>query len=194
MKSTLKKHNFPKNSFIKGWYIPDDVCDNLVDYFNKNKNKTHEGISYYNGEKIVDKQTKDSIDISLGNNNFEKGVAGYRFYLQQVLDLYVEEFPEVNRLDKFNVEDVNVQWYPPNGGFKKWHYETGAKVNMGRVLVFMTYLKDVKKGGTHFKYQNLTTPAVKGLTIIWPPDWTHTHKGEISEEEKIIATGWFSLI
>ena len=25
-----------------------------------------------------------------------------------------------------------------------------------------------------FKYQNLTTPAKKGLTLIWPVYWTHT--------------------
>jgi hypothetical protein len=68
------------------------------------------------------------------------------------------------------------------------------KQNMDRVLVFMTYLNDVKDGGTHFKYQKVTTPAIKGLTIIWPPDWTHTHKGQISDDKKIIATGWFRLI
>ena len=47
---------------------------------------------------------------------------------------------------------------------------------------------------THFKYQDITTPAIKGLTVIWPPDWTHTHKGQISDNKKIIATGWFTLI
>ena len=61
------------------------------------------------------------------------------------------------------------------------------------VQVFLHY-NDVKDGGTHFKYQKVTTPAIKGLTIIWPPDWTHTHKGQISDDKKIIATGWFRLI
>ena len=45
----------------------------------------------------------------------------------------------------------------------------------------MTYLNDVPDGGTHFKYQDLTTPAEKGLTIlIWPTDFSHTHKGQIT--------------
>ena len=115
-------------------------------------------------------------------------------HLQEILNLYVKEYPEVERLDKFNVEDVNLQWYPGKGGFKTWHYERGTKGNMNRVLVFMTYLNDVENGGTHFKYQDITTPAIKGLTVIWPPDWTHTHKGQISDDKKIIATGWFTLI
>jgi hypothetical protein len=32
----------------------------------------------------------------------------------------------------------------------------------------MTYLNDVDDGGTDFLYQKLTTPAKKGLTLIWP--------------------------
>ena len=41
--------------------------------------------------------------------------------------------------------------------------------------------------------KKLTIPAIKGLTLIWPPWWTHTHKGQIAEEhEKMIVTGWYS--
>ena len=58
----------------------------------------------------------------------------------------------------------------------------------------MTYLNDVEDGGTEFKYQNLTTPAKKGLTLIWPVYWTHTHRGQISNTKtKYITTGWFDF-
>jgi len=30
--------------------------------------------------------------------------------------------------------------------------------------------------------------------LIWPADWTHTHRGIVApNEEKIIATGWLHL-
>ena len=59
----------------------------------------------------------------------------------------------------------------------------------------MTYLNDVPDGGTEFLYQNLTTKAIKGNTVIWPATWTHTHRGQISQtHEKIIITGWIRLI
>ena len=189
-----KKQDLPKDSFIQGWYMPEKVCDDLVNYFNKNRDKATPGTSLYEGEIKVDESIKNSLDLNLGNNNFEQGVFEYRFHLQAILDLYVKEYPEIERLERFNVEDVNIQWYPNKGGFKTWHYERGAKENMERVLVFMTYLNNVEDGGTHFKYQDMTTPAIKGLTIIWPPDWTHTHKGQISDNKKIIATGWFRFI
>ena len=59
----------------------------------------------------------------------------------------------------------------------------------------MTYLNDVKDGGTEFLHQNITTPAKKGLTLIWPAFWTHTHRGVISKtKEKYIVTGWINFI
>ena len=94
-------------------------------------------------------------------------------------------------------EKYNLQKYPPGGGFKIWHFENdfSSKLNWHRGLVFMTYLNDVEDGGTEFLYQNLTIPAKKGLTLIWPAFFTHTHKGQISKtKEKYIVTGWFNHI
>jgi hypothetical protein len=57
----------------------------------------------------------------------------------------------------------------------------------------MTYLNDVDDGGTEFYYQKTIIKAEKGLTLIWPADWTYTHKGQISNtKEKTIITGWIS--
>jgi hypothetical protein len=64
-----------------------------------------------------------------------------------------------------------------------------------RILVFMTYLNDVPDGGTEFIYQNIISPAKKGLTLIWPAEFTHLHRGQISKtKEKYIVTGWFNYL
>jgi hypothetical protein len=58
----------------------------------------------------------------------------------------------------------------------------------------MTYLNDLDDGGTEFYHQKLTIKAEKGLTLIWPVDWTHLHRGQISyTKEKTITTGWLSF-
>ena len=64
-----------------------------------------------------------------------------------------------------------------------------------RLLVFMTYLNDVEDGGeTEFLYQNLKVKPEKGKTLIWPSEWTHTHRGLTSKSEsKFIVTGWFEF-
>ena len=59
----------------------------------------------------------------------------------------------------------------------------------------MTYLNDVPNGGTEFLFQKLKVPAKKGLTLIWPTDFTHAHRGIISKtNEKYIITGWFNYV
>ena len=60
---------------------------------------------------------------------------------------------------------------------------------MGQVL---EVINDVPDGGTEFKYLDIIAPAKKGLTLIWPTDWTHTHRSQKTRKhEKYIATGWF---
>ena len=35
----------------------------------------------------------------------------------------------------------------------------------------------------------------KGLTVIWPAEWTHTHRGIASmTQDKYIVTGWLCLV
>ena len=60
----------------------------------------------------------------------------------------------------------------------------------------MTYLNDVEKGGgTEWIHQKLKVKPEKGKTVIWPAEWTHTHRGIVAPKEtKYIATGWYGYI
>jgi len=87
-----------------------------------------------------------------------------------------------------------IQHYEPGEGFFLWHHERGSPTRT-RELVFMTYLNDVPDGGTEFLYQQLTIKARKGKTVIWPANYTHPHRGQISHKhEKYIMTGWLGYV
>ena len=62
--------------------------------------------------------------------------------------------------------------------------------------MFMTYLNDVTDAGqTEFKIQKRKVNARRGKTLIWPVDWTHTHRGIVSPtQSKYIVGGWFSYL
>ena len=195
--NNIKEHKFPYSSFIGGWFIPNKICDDLIDYFKKNKKHSLEGeIINNNSIKNIDKNIKDSLDLLIENNNFNYPFNEYRKNLQKCLNEYLKRYPEANKCDKFNVSNpYNIQYYRANGGFKKWHYESFGKTTCTRNLVFMTYLNNVKNAGTEFKYQEIKTECKKGLTLIWPTGFTHTHKGIINKKnEKYIITGWFSYV
>ena len=167
----MKEYKLPFDSFIGGWFIDKPICNDIVKYFKNtpDKFKSRGHVFNYGGRRI-NKKVKDSLDLPISTQQFSPPFKSYRDKLQDCLEKYLVRYPE------------------------KWHSERGGLSDITRMLVFMTFLNDVPGGGTMFKYQKLTVPAKKGLTLIWPTDFTHTHKGQISKtHEKYIITGWFTF-
>jgi len=194
LKKLVNEYILPYESLIGGYTIPDYVCDEVIDYHKKSDLKTP-GIQYFDGKSMVDYNIKESVDVHIRAGRCPD-LTSYFESLEICLDRYLMKYYFANEVQKFNIiEQVNIQHYKPGGGFKNWHMEnSGGKNHLNRHLVFMTYLNDVDDGGTEFLYQGLKTPAKKGLTVIWPANWTHTHKGEVSKtKEKYIITGWYSF-
>ena len=196
--SKLNEFELPKNTFIGGWFIPNQVCDNLIKYYEKNKNKVVDGFMM-NGQKKqleINKDIKSSKELYIKPDNIDDEIKSYRFYLRECLKNYTKKYTDVDMSNgKFNItKDFNYQHYKPGEGFKTWHCERGSLNTSTRVLVFMTYLNNINDGGTIFKNFDLITPAKKGLTLIWPTDWPWTQKGQISKtKEKHIITGWYNF-
>ena len=174
--------------------MPSDICNKFINFFDLNIDLQVKGISINANKKIYDTTIKESTDIVIQSSNNENIIGEYREHLQNILNLYLKKYNYADKVDPFYIiEDYNLQKYPKGGGYKKWHFENTGPKSMSRKLVFMTYLNDVENGGTEFYYQNLRVEAKKGLTLIWPAEWTHSHRGVISEtNEKMIITGWFN--
>ena len=183
-----------EQSFIGGWIIDDiSICDNLIEYFENKPNK-HEGYIIDGNKESVIKSVKDSIDLALPRN--EKIVKDYLVQLENILNLYKKKYPRCNNTSSWAItENINMQKYNPGGGYFNWHSERLGP-NSDRHLVFMTYLNDVTdQGETEFDHQKIKVPPRKGLTLIWPADWTHFHRGITSPSQtKYIITGWYNFI
>jgi hypothetical protein len=184
-------------TFIGEYYLPDlTLCDELIAYHKNSNDKTQGECA--NDSRIIGIHTdlKDSTDVILKESALAQS---YCSELNVILNQYLEQYIYANKVDKFGLTDsINIQHYFPGQGYHKFHCErSGNKEPMAsRHLVFMTYLNDVNDGGeTEFIYQELKVKPKKGLTLIWPSDWTHTHRGITSNtEEKYILTGWFNFI
>jgi hypothetical protein len=188
------------DNFIGEGFIKDlSICDELIKYFNESDKKCDGVVGTQKNGVMVDVSIKKSTDILLSEIPDENLICNYVKGLQSVLDPYMEKYKFCNAYARFTItEDVNVRCYKPNEGFYQWHTEryNNSYPNASRHLVFITYLNDVDDGGeTEFYYQELKVKPRKGLTLIWPADWTHTHRGVTSPtQEKYIVTGWFSYV
>lgn len=179
--------------FIEEYKCSDNICDDLIEFYKQNKNLHSEGLV---GMGNLDKNKKDSIDLSILSNDNPEPIDNYKKFIWDSVYDYVEKYSMLKDVAAFSIkESINIQKYPIGGGFKVWHCEREGQLSTSikRLLVFMTYLNDVEDGGTEFKYYNKIIKAEKGKTIIWPSDWTHTHRGQTSHtKEKMIITGWLS--
>ena len=169
--------------------IDSKICDDIIQYHKDNVDYKSKGTTLSPNKN--DPTDKKSIDVHIGGNCQHPVMQNYMKYIIECVMTYKLKFN--NALHELNfAEGFNIQHYPPEWGFPKWHNERSMQLTHQRALVFMTYLNDVEDGGgTDFKYQNTRFQAKKGTTLIWPPDFTHTHRGQISPtEEKYITTGW----
>lgn len=179
--------------FIHEQFLEDiDICDLIIEYHNTNEYK---GPGLVFGDNIRPEE-KDSIDCQLRQEHFLFPV--YLKNLQDVVKSYIEKYPMCDFYAPWGItEVVNVQYYKPTAGYHAWHTERCNHIppSSTRHLVFMTYLNDVTDGGeTEFYHQKIKIKPEKGKTVIWPADWTYTHRGIASPtQEKYIVTGWFNF-
>ncbi len=179
-------------NFIEEYYIDEDICDDIIVYFECSDRKT----AGRAGNAVV-KEKKDSIDCILENDT--DLLKNYVDLLKNCSDKYKDTYKESAHTSKWVIsEPINIQKYMPGSCYKAWHCERASAdpVFNKRHLVFMTYLNDITDGGeTEFMYQNVKFKPKKGKTLIWPVDWTHTHRGIPSmTQTKYIITGWISFV
>ena len=197
-KISLQKQNLSPN-FIGSWIMkPLSISDELINYFELNRAKQKSGVTV-GGTNLDFKNSTDikikPKDITLpGNEIFEK----YFHNLYSCYKDYVTEWPFLKTFaEKLQVSSFNLQRYQAGQHFQKLHTERSSLENLHRVLAWMTYLNDVDQddgGSTLFSHYDLSIQPRKGLTLIWPAEWTHAHKGNVLKaNSKYIITGWMNF-
>ena len=194
-KITLSQQNLNPN-FIGSWVInPPSICDELITYFESNKEKQKKGVTR-RGEDI---EIKNSVDITVLPKDLE--LPGHEIFEEYFNNLfscyrdYTTQWPFLKAFaEKVDIGSFNLQRYQSGQHFQKTHTERSSLENLHRLFAWMTYLNDVdvKDGGsTFFSHYDLDVQPKKGLTLIWPAEWTHAHKGNLLRaNSKYIITGW----
>ena len=181
------------DTFIKSYTLPDvSVCDTIIKFFENNTQLHHAG---YVNEWEVNKEIKASTDMSLPIE--QEFLTDYRNGLQSCLEQYKKDYDGIpDKMSSWGiVENINIQRYKPNEGYYEYHSERTSLEVANRMMVFMTYLNDVKEGGeTEWYFQKTKIQPRKGLTVFWPTDWNFLHRGNPAPKEtKYILTGWYNF-
>ena len=167
-----------------------DYCKVVIDLFESNPSR-HRDEFHLNHKKFT--------FISINSNPTESIFNLVAPTLDKILKEYVETYPVLNDCSRFKISnDFKIQKYDPGDAYSGLHCENYGPSDdrlFRRVLVWMTYLNDVKDNGhTEFPYQNRQFHPRVGDTLIWPAYFTHPHRGIPSKTQtKYIITGWHSF-
>ena len=169
--------------------LKSDVCGIIVDRFEAHKEHQYEG-------RIGQLQTKDrsikkSTDMTVSDKPEWKDVDGMFFRsLTTALQAVRERFP----FFRGRFKDMGYAIQRTNTGeYYHWHIDGGSHEFSYRQLVVVWYLNDVPGPGgeTEFLYQDVKIKPEAGKMLLFPPFWTHEHRGVTLEKGvKYIATTW----
>jgi len=169
--------------------LPRDVCAEMIARFEKCRDEQYPGRIGQNMD--YDDSVKRSTDLALS------GKPHWR-------DLDRELFRSLNRaLSEFK------QYYPffagpfkdngyviqrtDAGEYYHWHIDGGSHEFALRQLVAIWYLNSLENQGgeTEFRYQDIRIAPETGKLVLFPPFWTHLHRGKtLQSGSKYIATTW----
>ena len=171
------------------------------------KNKCEKLISYFNG---LEKNKQEEVYISDkayggGLKRLDTAVALEKVSREwcdilnetvlECLEMYREKYFSVQQMQHLKLISpyIKIQKTYPQGGYHVWHYEVDAIDNVSRSLAWILYLNDVPsgEGETEFLWQGLRITPKQGTFVMWPAQFTHTHRGNpVYNCTKYIATGW----
>ena len=196
----MERTELPRSSsepnFIGAWMIePSTICDDLIAYFDANSHLRLEG----RVGNQVNLEAKNSMDLSIKPKDLllpqNEVFARYFDLLFGCYQDYQVQWPFLKVFaEELHIGTFNIQRYKRGQHFQKVHTERSGLSSLHRLFAWMTYLNDVSAedgGATVFTHYDLTIQPKKGLTLIWPAEWTHAHKGSVLRaNSKHIVTGW----
>ena len=175
--------------FEKQQALPLDICNEMVRRFEANADDQYEGRVGQTAQK--EKNIKQSTDLVVSGKDHWKDIDRELFRsLGQAIVEFREEFPFFK--GPFKDSGYAIQRTNP-GEFYHWHIDGGSHEFSQRQLVAIWYLNDVPGPGgeTEFSYQGVKIRPEAGKLLLFPPFWTHEHRGAtLHDGVKYIATTW----
>lgn len=174
---------------VKG-ALPADVCAEAIRRFEARADQQYPGRI---GQEGMEAGTvKRSTDLRISGRDDWRDID--RTLSQQLAATFNQlagEFPFF-AANAFKDIGYNLQRTLP-GEYYHWHVDSGPGAFSERQLVAIWYLNDVPGPGgeTEFALQEVRIRPEQGKLVLFPPFWTHVHRGvTLREGIKYIATTW----
>jgi hypothetical protein len=169
--------------------LTEDICTEIIRRFEASPEQQYQGRVGQTAEQAL--SIKKSTDLAASSHPEWKDVDTI---LHRSLGMALGMFRERYAFFKGPFKDIgyNIQ-RTEAGQHYHWHIDGGSHDFSQRQLVALWYLNDVDGPGgeTEFLFQKLKVTPQRGKLLLFPPFWTHEHRGVTLEQGiKYIATTW----
>ena len=170
-----------------------ETCRKMIDQFEAKPDQHYVGKVGQQAQQASEIKRSTDLRIS-GRADWKEIDQILQSSLSHALGLLsaLHPFFRVNRLNDIGYNLQRTQ----SGEFYHWHTDSGPGDFTKRQLVAIWYLDDWdgRGGETEFYFQGLTVKPEAGMLILFPPFWTHIHRGVTMEQDnKYIATTWVCI-
>jgi hypothetical protein len=179
------------NSFVfeKNHALDPQFCASVIERFEQNTQDQYQG--------RIGQQISEDTDITRSTDLVVSGKSHWQDVdraLFKSLGVAIREFRQQFTYFNGPFKDMGygLQRTAP-GEYYHWHIDGGSHEFSQRQLVAIWYLNDVEGPGgeTEFLYQQLKIKPEAGKLVLFPPFWTHEHRGSTLQQGlKYIATTW----
>ena len=179
------------NTFIfeKRQALSTEFCENVIDRFEDHEQEQYQGRIGQQADE--NNNIKRSTDLVVSGKSHWQDVDRALFKsLGVAIREFRNQFPFFN--GPFKDMGYGLQRTSP-GEYYHWHIDGGSHDFSHRQLVAIWYLNDVPGPGgeTEFLTQDVKISPEQGKLLLFPPFWTHEHRGvELEAGVKYIATTW----
>jgi len=170
--------------------LPADVCNEAIRRFETNAGQQYPGRIGQAGASAPEVKRSTDLRIS-GRDDWLDVDRTLSQQLVATFNAFALEFPFFGA-NAFKDLGYNLQRTLP-GEYYHWHVDAGPGIFRERQLVAIWYLNDVPGPGgeTEFPLQGFVIRPTQGTLLLFPPFWTHVHRGVTLEQGvKYIATTW----
>jgi len=166
-----------------------EVCKDIINRFEASVSEQYQGrVGQMESENT---EIKKSTDLVISGKAHWKDIDRALFSSLAVgITFMRERYPFFK--GRFKDYGYAIQRTSP-GEYFHWHVDSGSHSFSDRQLVAIWYLNDVPGPGgeTEFKHHDIKITPACGKLVLFPPFWTHEHRGVTLERGvKYIATTW----
>lgn len=181
-----------------------EYCQHCIEYFDRmeqlgfgRSRQLVEGVPAHLKDTIMYNTTRS---VSHGVNDL--GIVGVPAVQDHFLDvvwscyrIYQERYSALQTQAPQGIYEMKIQKTNIGGGFHAWHWEQEGRANCSRLMNVQLFLNDVTEGGeTEFLYLNKIERSEVGKLLIYPGNYTHTHRGNPPRSNtKYLINAWIEF-